>query len=65
MQLVQLVLKKGVLLTEATQQLGIKTTTARFILNKYKETGAFPRRKFKKKGVPRKRVVCKVEAEVK
>jgi len=48
MLLVKMVLKKGIPLTDVIDQLNIKITTARFILNKYKETGTFPRRKFKK-----------------
>jgi transposase len=49
MLLVKLVLKKGVPIAEAIEELGLKITTARFIINKYKETGTFPRRKFKKR----------------
>jgi hypothetical protein len=32
------------------QDLDIKITTARFIINKYKESGSYPRRKFRKTG---------------
>lgn len=48
MLLVKEVLKRGKPLNEIIQNLNIKITTARFILNKYKESGGFPRRKFKK-----------------
>jgi len=46
--LVKMVLNKGVPLADVIGQLNIKVTTARFIIKKYKETGTFPRRKFKK-----------------
>lgn len=62
MLLVKLVLKKGMSIGQAIEELGLKITTARFIINKYKETGTFPRRKFKKRMCgrtqPRK---CKIE----
>ncbi len=62
MLLVKLVLKKGVPIGEAIEELGLKITTARFIINKYKETGTFPRRKFKKRASkPKDPSVCKME----
>lgn len=61
MLLVKLVLKKGIPLGEAVNQLSLKITTARFIINKYKETGTFPRRKFRKCGKIKKSVPkCKL-----
>lgn len=48
MDLVKEVLKKGKNLTDVIKTLGIKITTARFIINKYKESGSYPCRKFKK-----------------
>lgn len=47
MTLVQLVLKKGVPLIDAIKELGIKATTARFIIKNYRKTAGFPRKKFK------------------
>lgn len=35
-------------ISQAIKRLTLKLTTARLILQKYKETGAFPMRKFKK-----------------
>ena len=62
MLLVKLVLKKGVPIGEAIEELGLKITTARFIINKYKETGTFPRRKFKKRpNKPKNPSQCKME----
>jgi len=37
-------------LAHSIKKLKLKLTTARLILHKYKETGAFPMRKFKKMG---------------
>ena len=48
MLLVKKVLKEKVLLKDAIELLGIKLTTARFIINKYKKNGTFPRRKLKR-----------------
>ena len=48
MQLVKKVLKENVPLREAIEHLGLKITTARFIINKYKKNGTFPRRKLKR-----------------
>jgi hypothetical protein len=48
MLLVKKVLKEKVLLKDAIELLGIKLTTARFIINKYKNNGTFPRRKLKR-----------------
>ncbi len=42
------VLKEKVPLKEAIEQLGLKLTTARFIIKKYQKNGKFPRRKLKK-----------------
>jgi transposase len=62
MVLVKLVLKRGVPISEAIEELGLKITTARFIINKYKETGTFPRRKFKKRASkPKQLPSCKLE----
>lgn len=59
LQLVKMVLKGRVPLSDAIEQLGLKMTTARFIINKYRETGTFPRRKFKKRC--KKQEICKLE----
>ena len=48
MLLVKKVLKEKVLFKDAIELLGIKLTTARFIINKYKKNGTFPRRKLKR-----------------
>jgi hypothetical protein len=48
MLLVKKVLKEKVLLKDAIELLGIKLTTARFIINKYRKNGTFPRRKLKR-----------------
>jgi hypothetical protein len=48
--LVRLVLEEGLSLAHSIKKLKLKLTTARLILHKYKETGAFPMRKFKKMG---------------
>ncbi len=48
MQLVKKVLKEKVPLKEAIEQLGLKLTTAHFIINKYQKNGTFPRRKLKR-----------------
>jgi transposase len=62
MLLVKLVLKKGVPISQAIEEIGLKITTARFIINKYKETGTFPRRKFKKRVSGKNHTqTCKVE----
>jgi hypothetical protein len=45
---VKKVLKDNVSLKEAIEQLGIKLTTARFIINNYQKNGTFPRRKLKR-----------------
>lgn len=59
LQLVKMVLKSRVPISEAIEHLGLKMTTARFIINKYRETGTFPRRKFKKRS--QKLTKCKLE----
>lgn len=41
---------EGYSIARAIKKLNIKLTTARLILQKYKETGTFPMRKFKKVG---------------
>ena len=48
MQLVKKVIKENIPLREAIEHLGLKLTTARFIINKYKKNGTFPRRKLKR-----------------
>ncbi len=45
-----MVFKNGLTIARAIKKLNIKLTTARLILQKYKETGLFPMRKFKKVG---------------
>lgn len=45
-----MVFKNGFTIARAIKKLNIKLTTARLILQKYKETGLFPMRKFKKVG---------------
>lgn len=45
-----MVYKDGFTIARAIKKLNIKLTTARLILQKYKETGLFPMRKFKKVG---------------
>ncbi len=45
--LVQYVLEDGFTISKAIKKLGLKLTTARLILQKFKETGEFPMRKFK------------------
>lgn len=47
MLLVKKVLKENVLLKDAIELLGIKLTTARFIINMYRKNRTFPRRKSK------------------
>lgn len=48
--LVKLVIKEGYSLASAVKQLRLKLSTARFILQKYKQHGTFPMKKFKKSG---------------
>lgn len=48
--LVKLVHNQGESISSTIKKLKIKLTTARLILQKYKETGTFPMRKFKKVG---------------
>ena len=45
--LIRMVLRKNIPLKEAVEKLGIKIPTARFIINKYRKNGSFPRRKYK------------------
>lgn len=45
-----MVLEEGFSIANAIKKLSIKLTTARLIIQKYKETGMFPMRKFKKVG---------------
>jgi len=40
---------EGVSLSKVAKKLKLKLTTARLILKKYKQTGAFPMRNFRKK----------------
>ena len=44
----RMVLKKNISLKEAVQKLGIKITTARFIIKIFRKEGDFPRRKYKR-----------------
>ena len=46
--LVKMVLKEGIPLFDAVEKLGIKVTTARFIINRFRKNGSFPRRKYKR-----------------
>jgi transposase len=46
-----LIVNEGLTLSKVSKKLKLKLTTARLILKKYKETGAFPMRNFKKKMV--------------
>lgn len=48
--LVNMVNNEGYSIARAIKKLNIKLTTARLILQRYKETGTFPMRKFKKVG---------------
>jgi hypothetical protein len=43
-----MVLKQKVPLKVAVEKLGIKITTARFIIGKFRKNGTFPRRKYKR-----------------
>jgi transposase len=45
-----MVFEQGFSIARAVKKLKIKLTTARLILQRYKETGGFPMRKFKKVG---------------
>jgi hypothetical protein len=45
---VKKVLRENIPLGDAIEHLGLKLTTARFIINKYKKNGTFPRRKLKR-----------------
>jgi transposase len=45
-----MVSEEGYSIAKAIKKLNIKLTTARLILQRYKETGKFPMRKFKKVG---------------
>lgn len=51
-----LITEENYTIAKAAKRLGIKASTARMILNKYKETGEFPMKQFKKgsKASPRK-----------
>jgi transposase len=49
-QLVRMVQEEGQSIANSIKKLKIKLTTARLILQKYKETGTYPMRKFKKVG---------------
>jgi len=46
-----MIMNEGFSLSKVSKKLKLKLTTARLILKKYKETGAFPMRNFKKKMV--------------
>lgn len=43
-----MVTKEGFSIARAIKKLGLKLTTARFILQKYKESGTYPMKQFKK-----------------
>lgn len=45
-----MVMEEGESIANSIKKLKIKLTTARLILQKYKETGGFPMRKFRKVG---------------
>ena len=47
--------EQGISLSKASKKLKIKLTTARLILKKYNETGAYPMRNFKSKVSPQKK----------
>ena len=44
-----MIINEGLSLSKVSKKLKLKLTTARLILKKYKETGSFPMRNFKKK----------------
>ena len=44
-----MIMNEGFSLSNVSKKLKLKLTTARLILKKYKETGTFPMRNFKKK----------------
>lgn len=46
--LINLVTKEGYSIAKAIKKLSLKLTTARFILQKYRESGTFPMKKFKR-----------------
>lgn len=46
--LINMVTKEGFSIARAIKKLGLKLTTARFILQKYKESGTYPMKQFKK-----------------
>ena len=48
--LVKMVEVEGLSIVASVKRLKIKLTTARLILQKYRKTGTFPMRKFKKVG---------------
>jgi transposase len=45
---VQLITEEQYTIAKAAKRLGIKASTARMILNKYKQTGDFPMKQFKR-----------------
>lgn len=47
-KLVQLITEENYTIAKAAKRLGVKASTARMILNKYKQTGEFPMKQFKK-----------------
>lgn len=47
-KLVQLIIEDNYTIAKASKRLGIKASTARMILNKYKQTGDFPMKNFKR-----------------
>lgn len=46
--LINLVFKDGYSIARAIKKLNLKLTTARFIIQKYRESGTFPMKHFKK-----------------
>jgi transposase len=48
---VELVEEQGQALSKVVKKLKIKLTTARLIITKYRQTGEFPMRDFKKRGI--------------
>jgi len=48
-RLVEMIINEGFTLSKVSKKLKLKLTTARLILKKYKQTGAFPMRNFRKK----------------
>jgi transposase len=45
---VELVTQKDYIIAKAARRLGIKASTARMIINKFKQTGTYPMKKFRR-----------------